>query len=289
MLRPILACLLLSLSLSLDAAVADLYGQINRVRAGAGECAVAGHLPPLKPHAALERVARDLAHGDRLEQSLREVGYGAARSNAISIRGDGADTGAAGMLASRSYCRQLQNAGMTEVGVYQDTRQVWIVMAAPDAASALQPGSPPPPSEAAGQGAGQRILALINQARAQSRTCGSKSFGAARPLRWNDTLAEASWRHADDMARNDYFSHSGRDGSNPSQRVERAGYRWRTTGENIAAGQKNPEEAVAGWIASPGHCANLMNPAFTEMGAAVAVNSQSKMGVYWAQEFGAPR
>ena len=94
--------------------------------------------------------------------------------------------------------------------------------------------------------------------------------------------------HAADMARYNYFSHSGRDGSDPAQRVERAGYRYRSTGENIAAGQLNPEDAVAGWIKSPPHCANLMNPAFTEMGVAFAVDPSSEMGVYWTQAFGRP-
>jgi uncharacterized protein YkwD len=60
-------------------------------------------------------------------------------------------------------------------------------------------------------------------------------------------------------------------------------------GENIAAGQRSPEDAVAGWIKSPDHCANLMNPVFTEMGAALAVNARSELGMYWTQEFGKPR
>ena len=50
-----------------------------------------------------------------------------------------------------------------------------------------------------------------------------------------------------------------------------------------------PEDAVAGWIKSPPHCANLMSQAYREMGVAFAVNAKSKMSVYWAQEFGAPR
>ena len=108
-------------------------------------------------------------------------------------------------------------------------------------------------------------------------------------MRWNDTLAEAARLHAVDMARHSYFSHAGRDGSNPAQRVTRAGYKYRATGENIAAGQTSPEEAVAGWIRSPPHCANLMNPVFTEMGVAYAVDATSEMGVYWAQAFGTPR
>jgi uncharacterized protein YkwD len=91
------------------------------------------------------------------------------------------------------------------------------------------------------------------------------------------------------MARNNYFSHRGRDGSDPAQRVERAGYRYRATGENIAGGQMQAEDAMAAWVKSPEHCANLMNPAYTEMGVAYAVDPGSDMGVYWAQAFGLPR
>ena len=273
-----LACLLL-LAITFDAPASNLYTAINQLRAGEGNCAVAERLPPLKPQPALERVARDLSQGDKLEQSLNEAGYRATRASAFSIEGDSIPAHAAGMLARKGSCQRLQNAAMTEVGVYLDARQVWIVLAAPFA----------PSVGASGQVAGRRILDLINQARATPRYCGSTAFNAVRPVRWNDSLAEASRLHADDMARYNYFSHSGRDGSNPSDRVERAGYRWRATGENIAAGQRNAGEAVAGWIKSPGHCANLMDPGFTEMGAAVAVNSRSEMGMYWAQEFGTPR
>lgn len=72
------------------------------------------------------------------------------------------------------------------------------------------------------------------------------------------------------------------------ERVEQAGYKYSTTGENIAAGYQSAEAAVEGWIKSAGHCANLMNPEFTAMGAALAVNRRSKMSLYWTQEFAAP-
>ena len=169
---------------------------------------------------------------------------------------------------------------MTEVGIYLNARQVWIVMASPFA----------PSVGVSEQAAGQRVLDLVNQARATPRYCGHRVFNTVRPVRWNDSLAEASRLHSEDMARYNYFSHSGRDGSDPGQRVERAGYRYRSTGENIAAGgQMKAEDAVAGWIRSPGHCANLMSPVFTEMGAAFAVDPRSEMRVYWTQAFGAPR
>lgn len=271
-------CLLL-LAVCFDAAAADLYATVNRLRAGEGACAVAENLPSLQPQAALERVAQDLARGDNLEHSLQASGYRALRSIFFSIRGDGVGARAEGLLAKQDYCRQLQDAALTDVGIYADARQVFIVMAAPFA----------PPEGESVQASERRVLDLVNEARATPRYCGSRKFNAARPLRWNNTLAAASRLHAADMARNNYFSHGGRDGSNPAQRVERAGYRYRSTGENIAAGQLNAEDAVAGWIKSPGHCANLMNPGFTEMGAGLAVNRQSGRGIYWAQEFGTPR
>lgn len=275
----IVSCLLL-LATSLDAAASDLYTAINRVRAGQGQCGPAPSLPPLQPQPALERVARDLAQGADLKQSLKETGYRATRTRSLSLKGDGVGAQAADILRAPSYCEQLHDPALTDIGIYLDQRQVWIVIAAPFA----------PTVAMSTQAAEQRILDLVNRARAAPRRCGSLAFQAAAPVRWNDALAEASRRHAEDMARHNYFSHSGRDGSDPAQRIERAGYRYRATGENIAAGtHMDPEEAVAGWIKSPGHCAILMSPAYTDMGAGFAVSAASEMGVYWTQAFGAPR
>jgi uncharacterized protein YkwD len=274
----ILFCLLL-LPVCFDAAASDLYATLNRLREGEGNCDAAKPLPPLKPQAALERVARDLARGNKLEQSLKAVGYRATHVGALSLSGNATGAQVAETLEKQGYCQQLQDATMTEVGIYQDARQVWIVMAAPFA----------PRVEMDEQSAGQRVLDLVNRARATRRNCGNKAFNAARALRWNDALAEAARLHSEDMARFNYLSHGGRDGSTPPQRVEQAGYRYRDTGENVAGGPTRPEDVVAGWIKSPTHCANLMNPAFTEMGVAFAVDRKSKLGVYWTQEFGTPR
>lgn len=275
---PVLACLL-SLALCGEAAAGDLYATINRLRDGEGHCAASRALPPLKPQAALERVARDLARGKQLEASLVAAGYRATRASAMTFSGSGVGARAAEILESQSDCRQLLEVAMSEVGIYLDARQLWIVMAAPFAPTLAMDA----------QASARRLLELVNQTRARPRNCGKVAFRAARPLRWNEALAEAARRHSEDMARFSYLSHDGRDGSNPAQRVERAGYRYRAIGENIAGGQTSPEDAVASWISSPGHCANLMNSVFTEMGAAVAVDRRSKLGVYWAQEFGAPR
>ena len=175
------SCLLL-LAITFDAAASNLYTAINQLRAGEGNCALAEELPPLKPQPALERVARDVSQGGNLGQSLNQVGYRAGRASAFSIKGDSVGAHAAGMLARQGSCQELQNAAMTEVGVYLDARRVWIVLAAPFASS--------PSVGASGQAAGQRILDLINQARATPRYCGTTAFNAARPVRWNDLLAE---------------------------------------------------------------------------------------------------
>jgi uncharacterized protein YkwD len=133
-----------------------------------------------------------------------------------------------------------------------------------------------------------RVLALVNEARARPRRCGSEAFAAARPVRLNATLQAVATAHARDMARHSYFSHTGRDGSHVNDRASRAGYPWRAIAENIAAGQVQAEAAVQGWINSPDHCATLMAPVYTEMGTAFAVNSSSA-GIYWVQVFGTAR
>ncbi len=261
------------------AAARDLYAALNGLRAGAGGCPAAERLRPLRPQAALERAANELARGARLEPSLVKANYRATRSKALHIRGEGVGANAAEVLAEQSYCSVLQDGAMTEVGIHVEPGELWLVMAAPFA----------PAVRVSEQAAGQRVLELVNQARATPRYCGRTTYKAAAPLRWNETLAQASRLHAEDMAQHNYFSHRGRDGSSPAQRIERAGYRYRAMGENLAGGQLQPEDAVAGWIKSPEHCANLMSPAFTEMGSAYAVDPASEMGVYWAQAFGRPR
>jgi uncharacterized protein YkwD len=90
------------------------------------------------------------------------------------------------------------------------------------------------------------------------------------------------------MANNNYFDHKDRDGRTPGDRAELAGYAGQQVGENIAAGQDTVRKVVDGWLASPGHCANLMNPQFRELGAAYAVDPKSDAGIYWTAMFGTP-
>ena len=71
--------------------------------------------------------------------------------------------------------------------------------------------------------------------------------------------------------------------------MTRAGYEWRGSGENIASGQPDAETAVQGWLDSPGHCATLMEPRFTETGVAFALAPGKNPAVYWTQVFATPR
>ncbi|HEU4778632.1 MAG TPA: CAP domain-containing protein [Steroidobacteraceae bacterium] len=132
-----------------------------------------------------------------------------------------------------------------------------------------------------------RVVDLVNVARSSSRRCGANRFAAAPPLSADRDLNDAAARHARDMARKKYFDHRGSDGSQPKERVMRAGYQPRLTGENIAFGPVSAEEVLAGWLASPGHCANIMDSRFQHIG--VGLNTGSKRGqIYWVQTFGAP-
>lgn len=132
-----------------------------------------------------------------------------------------------------------------------------------------------------------RVVDLVNDARSASRRCGSERFAAAPPLLSSKRLGDAAASHARDMARKRFFEHRGSNGSQPKDRVLRAGYQPRLSGENIAYGPVSAEEVVAGWLASPGHCANIMEPRFRDIGVGLATG-RKRGQIYWVQTFGAP-
>ncbi|ERI51539.1 hypothetical protein N878_22365, partial [Pseudomonas sp. EGD-AK9] len=112
------------------------------------------------------------------------------------------------------------------------------------------------------------------------------SFAAAAPLAWNAELGSAAEAHSRAMANGNFFAHQGRDGRTPGDRAELAGYAGGQIGENIAAALDTPAKVVEGWLASPGHCANLMHPQYQDLGAAYASDPQSDAGIYWTALFG---
>lgn len=133
-------------------------------------------------------------------------------------------------------------------------------------------------------------LQRVNQHRAAGASCGSRgSFPSAPPLAWHDRLNAAAYVHSFDMAEHDYFSHTGRDGSSVAERASAAGYAWRAIGENLAGGPRSVAEVVAGWMASDGHCANIMNATFVHIGLACVARSGTTYNRYWTMTLGTPQ
>ena len=123
------------------------------------------------------------------------------------------------------------------------------------------------------------LLQLVNDSRQKGCTCGSTYMPPVPAVNWNDQLTTAADVHSKDMLQNNYFSHTGADGSSPGDRIRQAGYNWRAYGENIAKGYQDEQSVMTAWLQSEDHCKNIMGKDFTEMGVARA-------GSYWTQEFG---
>jgi uncharacterized protein YkwD len=135
------------------------------------------------------------------------------------------------------------------------------------------------------------LLARINQARAAGANCGSSgNFAPIAALAWHALLTQAADGHSQDMAAANYFSHTSADGRTLSDRVGATGYAWRSIGENIAAGYGSVDAVMDGWLASPGHCANIMSPNFADVGVAcVPGTSGARYPTYWTMNLASPR
>jgi uncharacterized protein YkwD len=134
-------------------------------------------------------------------------------------------------------------------------------------------------------------LARINQKRAAGASCGTRgSFAAAGALAWNTPLTQAADGHSRDMVTNNFHDHVSADGRTLADRIDATGYAWSSIGENIAAGYPGVNAVVDAWMTSDGHCANLMNPAFTELGlACMSGNSATTYNNYWTMTLARPR
>jgi uncharacterized protein YkwD len=274
------ACAALAALASLPAAVyADPAGVVNALRAeGCAGVPAAGS--PARRDSALDAAARELGRNTKLADALARVGYPVASSSSFNIRGARDDASIRGMLEAR-YCERINDPQLVELGVHQSGDRTWIVMASRSERpfTALQdPG-----------GVAQRVLELVNAARAEARQCGRDDFKPAAPLAMATTLTAAASLHALDMAARGELTHDGSDGSDSGERMTRAGYSWQIAGENVAAGQHDAEAVVEAWLSSPGHCATLMDARYTETGVAFALAPGKNPDVYWTQDFAAPR
>ena len=134
-------------------------------------------------------------------------------------------------------------------------------------------------------------LARVNQMRAAGATCGSRgTFAPAPALGWSDLLTQAADVHSRDMQANNFFSHTGSNGSNAGARITAAGYAWSGYGENIAAGYATVNAVVDGWMASEGHCVNIMTASFEQFGlSCVSGTSSNAYGNYWTMDLARSR
>lgn len=140
----------------------------------------------------------------------------------------------------------------------------------PTRTSVPEPGSPLASFE-------QSVLKLVNAERDKKPGC--------RTLRNDSKLHDAARAHSMDMARYRYHSHTGRDGSEPWERMAAAGYDVQSGwAENIARGYPTPAAVMAGWLGSEGHRDNILNCKLRAIGigAVRATNGE----IYWTQDFG---
>jgi uncharacterized protein YkwD len=253
----------------------QLIESINSYRSQPQRCGsqASNELPPLSADPRLRLRATGAVD---LQQAMASASYPMVNVQAITLNGP-RDAASAMQAIQESFCQVVLDPQFVDVGVSRDDRDWRIVLARPLLSAKLGDA----------QSEGQKLLSELNVARSQARQCGGQAFAAAAPLAWNATLGTIAQDHSRDMANNNYFDHKDRDGRTPGDRAELAGYSGQQVGENIAAGQDTVHKVVEGWLASPGHCANLMNPQYQELGAAYATDPKSSAGIYWTAMFGA--
>ncbi len=319
--RPLGRLVLLAAGFAACTAWADPMSDVQLLRiSGCGGIMPA--IAPLQHNVQLDRAAIVWARGVSAALATARSGY-QARST-VGLRLSGPDDGILQALR-QSRCRSLADQSLRDVGIYRRGPQTWLVIASPNPGTVstslssptpkwttLVPTPPPtvpaaPTKDSDGEQAAARtfgyaaaprlsrtsssaarVLQLVNDVRAVGTRCGEKSFGPAPPLQRSATLDDVAAAHANDMARHDYFEHVDLQGHSPAERLRATGYRERLVGENIAYGPQSADEVVAGWLHSPGHCENIMDPRFVEMGLALAPGRGSRRGLYWDQEFAQP-
>jgi uncharacterized protein YkwD len=230
----------------------------------------------LQDNAALNAAALQWSRGASLRGAIEQSGYREEQSAALHVSGD---PSVLQQGISSKLCAQLTDRSFSDLGSIQRGHDSWIIIAAPFA----------PPARADADAITAELLQRINRARAEPRRCGNKNFPPAPALQSSALLRRAAEVHAQDMLQHNYFAHQGSDGSAPAQRVAATGYRELLVGENIASGPPSAAQAAAGWLASPEHCENIMDPRFSDTGIAYAANSSGTPRIYWVQDFGAPR
>ena len=254
----------------------QLIDSINSYRNQSQGCAgqASLELPPLSSDPRLVLSITDMGN---LQQQLSRTAYPMVNVQAISLSGP-RDAAAAMQAIRESFCQVVLDPQFVDIGVSRVDREWRIVVARPLLSARLGDWN----SE------GRKLLDAINAARAKPQQCGTQAMAATTPLVWNETLAQTAQGHSRAMANQNFFDHIDREGRTPGDRADLAGYSGQRIAENIAAGLDSPRKVLDGWLSSPGHCTNLMNPQLRELGAAYATDPKSDAGIYWTALFGTP-
>ena len=120
----------------------------------------------------------------------------------------------------------------------------------------------------------KEMLTLVNKPRENGTRCGRKWHEPVPALQWDERLESIAAVKSRDMQSNNYFDHTSPDGKKLNDLLEEIDYRWVAQGENLAMGSKSVETTVNIWLKSEGHCRNIMNENFTNIGTA-------QYGTYW--------
>ncbi|MFJ7666536.1 CAP domain-containing protein [Lysinibacillus sp. NPDC097195] len=117
----------------------------------------------------------------------------------------------------------------------------------------------------------QEVVKLTNAERTKA---------GLKALQTDDKLMAAAREKSQDMQSKNYFSHTSPTFGSPFDRMKALGITYKSAGENIAQGQRTPQEVVQAWMDSPGHRANILNANYTHIGVGYV-----KSGNYWTQQF----
>lgn len=252
---------------------ADLVDVANIVRTRhCGNASLPGK--PLVASEQLDTATAAVADGAEVTDAIAAAGYRAKASASIRVSTSRGKDDAVAKELSEHFCHLVADPDFTDIGVYRRGKEVWLLLA---------DGAPLPAADDAALL--DHVFEHLNAVRTRGGRCGGTEYPPSPPLARSPALDQAARAHAEDMARNSFLAHSGSDGSNPGERVSRTGYHWEAVAENVASGQTSADDIAATWLASPGHCENLMDAKYADTGIAYALNPGDGRDIYWVQVY----
>jgi len=118
------------------------------------------------------------------------------------------------------------------------------------------------------------VLKIVNEQRHSA---------GLNPLEMDWELSRVARLKSQDMADKNYFSHQSPTYGSPFEMMKKFGISYKLAGENIASGQRTPQDVMTSWMASPGHRANILKPEYTHIG--VGYYRGGSYGHMWTQQF----